>query len=51
MQHPGQLLDLPYEWGVPFSWASFEKDIAEMLSEEGQPLNTYPVDIQESVRK
>ncbi len=51
LQDPGQLLDLPYEWGKPFSWASFERDIADMLNEEGQPLNTYPVDIQESVRR
>ena len=51
LQTPGQLLDLPYEWGEPFSWASFERDVMDMLSEEGQPLQTYPVDIQESIRK
>ena len=46
---PGELIDLPYEWGEPFSWASFERDVMDMLSEEGQPLQTYPVDIQGSI--
>lgn len=50
LKTPGELLDLPYEWDEPFSWASFERDVMEMLSEEGQPLQTYPVDIQVSVR-
>jgi hypothetical protein len=47
---PGEFIDLPYEWGEPFSWTSFERDVMDMLREEGQPLQTYPVDIQGSIR-
>ena len=47
---PGELIDLPYEWGEPFDWASFERDVMDMLIEEGEPLQTYPVDIQTSMR-
>jgi hypothetical protein len=32
---PGQIKDLPYEWGEPFDWNSYLKDIDEMIKEEG----------------
>lgn len=35
---PGEVLDLPYEWGEPFDWKSYERDLKEMLEAEGQPL-------------
>ena len=34
---PGQILDLPYEWGVPFDWATYRQDVQDMLEEEGAP--------------
>jgi len=35
---PGEVLDLPYEWGEPFDWESYERDLKEMLEQEGQLL-------------
>ena len=32
---PGKVVDLPYEWGEPFEWADYSKDIQAMLDEEG----------------
>ena len=32
---PGDLVDLPHEWGVPFDWKTYWSDLDEMLKEEG----------------
>ena len=32
---PGDMLDLPLDWGEPFGWNDFMKDIQEMLETEG----------------
>ena len=34
---PGQVLELPYTWDKPFSWESYNKDVAEMIQEEDIP--------------
>ena len=34
---PGQMLELPYEWGEPFDWESYGRDVTEMIQEEGVP--------------
>ncbi len=36
-QKPGQMLELPYEWGESFDWESYGRDVAEMIQEEGIP--------------
>lgn len=35
-QDPGTLVDLGYEWDIPFDWETYQRDINEMLEEEGQ---------------
>ena len=35
---PGEIFDLPYEWGAPFNWESYERDLVAMLKEEKQPV-------------
>ncbi|MBW1682965.1 MAG: hypothetical protein JRJ83_16350, partial [Deltaproteobacteria bacterium] len=32
---PGEILDLPYQWKGPFDFASYMKDLQDMLEEEG----------------
>ena len=32
---PGRIVDLPYQWGEPFDWASYQRDMEEMLRDEG----------------
>ena len=32
---PGDLVDLPHEWGTPFDWKSYWHDLDEMIKEEG----------------
>ena len=32
---PGEVVDLPYEWGEPFDWASYKRQVEEMIKEEG----------------
>jgi D-proline reductase (dithiol) PrdB len=32
---PGEIVDLPFEWGYPFDWKSYMHDLDEMLKEEG----------------
>jgi len=34
---PGKVLDLPYEWGEPFTFESMYESIEEMVDEEGWP--------------
>ena len=31
---PGEIADLPYEWGAPFDFTGFLRDLEEMLREE-----------------
>jgi len=40
-QSPGQMLELPYEWGEPFNWESYGRDVARMIEEEGIPLQDW----------
>ncbi len=37
VENPGQVLELPYEWGEPFDWESYNRDVAQMIQEEGIP--------------
>jgi hypothetical protein len=32
---PGEIVDLPYQWGEPFDWENYRRDMEEMLQEEG----------------
>ena len=32
---PGEIVDLPFEWHVPFSWQDYGADLDAMLKEEG----------------
>jgi hypothetical protein len=32
---PGEIVDLPYEWGKPFGFSTFLQDLESMLREEG----------------
>jgi hypothetical protein len=32
---PGEIVDLPFEWGSPFDWESYMHDLDVMLKEEG----------------
>ena len=41
INRPGELIDLPYAWGEPFSWESYERDLTEMFKEEGQPVQAW----------
>jgi len=31
---PGTLVDLTYEWGEPFGWDTYLRDVEEMVAEE-----------------
>ena len=33
---PGEIVDLPYRWDESFNWESYERDLMEMLKQEGQ---------------
>lgn len=32
---PGQIEDLPYQWGKDFGWDNYFRDIQDMVKEEG----------------
>jgi len=34
---PGKVLDLPYEWGKPFTFDSIFEEVEQMIVEEGWP--------------
>ena len=34
-EKPGQLLELPYKWKEPFDWDSYNRDVDQMIKEEG----------------
>ena len=34
---PGKVLDLPYEWGEPFTFEEMYQSIEDMVDEEGWP--------------
>jgi D-proline reductase (dithiol) PrdB len=38
---PGGIKDLPYEWHEPFDWACYLKDVEEMITVEGQPVQDW----------
>jgi hypothetical protein len=40
-QTPGQMLELPYEWGKPFDWETYSRDVAQMIQEEDIPLQDW----------
>ncbi len=35
---PGEVVDLPFEWGQPFGWPDFMKGIEAMLKEENSSI-------------
>ena len=41
---PGVIQDLNYEWSVPFAWADYQKDIAEMLESEDSAAQNWKPD-------
>ncbi len=38
---PGNIVDLPYEWDEPFDFASFLRDLQDMLQEESGTLQEW----------
>jgi hypothetical protein len=32
---PGELVDLRFEWDVPFSWEDYQRDVEQMVKDEG----------------
>ncbi len=38
---PGIVVDLPYQWGKTFSWESYQKDVQEMIKEEGGTMEDW----------
>ncbi len=38
---PGDIVDLPFSWGEPFSWQSFMSDLEAMLKEEGSEVQEW----------
>jgi len=38
---PGEIVNLPYEWGEPFDWPGFMQDLMQMLEEEGRPVQEW----------
>ena len=32
---PGEVFDMPYEWDSAFSWETYQKDVQEMIEQEG----------------
>jgi hypothetical protein len=38
---PGEIVDLPHEWGGPFDWPGFMQDLMQMLEEEGSPVQEW----------
>ncbi len=43
-KQPGEMKDLPYEWGAPFGWPGFMKDVEEMIKSEGEPVQEWKPD-------
>lgn len=31
---PGDVFDLPYEWGEEFNWETYQRDLQKMMEEE-----------------
>jgi D-proline reductase (dithiol) PrdB len=40
-QAPGTLVELPFGWGEPFDWASYQRDMEEMLRDEGETVQQW----------
>ena len=40
-KHPGELVDLPYEWPEPFDWKSYRESLTEMLEAEGGAIQEW----------
>ncbi len=38
---PGTLVGLSYQWGEPFSWESYQKDVEEMVEEKGGEMQAW----------
>ena len=38
---PGELIDLPYEWGEPFDWSHFKKNVREAIEGEGETFKEW----------
>lgn len=38
---PGQMVDLPYEWGRPFTIQDYVREQKEMLEEKGEPMQEW----------
>lgn len=38
---PGEIVDLPYEWGEPFDWETYKRDLEDMLKEEGAAIQAW----------
>lgn len=41
---PGAMKDLLYEWGKPFNWSGFMKDIEEMIKFENESVQVWKPD-------
>lgn len=42
-ENPGQVIELAYQWGEPFDWESYSRDVAQMIQEEGIPSQDWKV--------
>jgi hypothetical protein len=40
---PGRIVDLPYAWEEPFGWESYQRDVADMLQDEGAKVQKWTV--------
>ena len=40
-RNPGEIVDLPYEWGEPFDFAGFLHDLEEMLRAESSTVQEW----------
>ncbi len=38
---PGEMKDLPYQWGSAFGWSDYMKDIEEMINAEGASVQNW----------
>jgi hypothetical protein len=38
---PGTIVDLPYEWGEPFDWESYQRGVQEMIRQEGTSIQEW----------
>jgi len=38
---PGTIVDLPYQWGEPFDWETYQRGVQEMIQQGGSPIQMW----------